>query len=518
MATACHYTHDLTVQRGIMWCTRCGAYTTRQPRALKDRCPTKPASAAAATILRRLRRGLNPTTAGYLERADLRASQTNNPYWHPQFSDSRPTTIPSTSQPSSSDKPHTVSLANASSHTAQSQSRDTGQACVTPRPQPTTFQRDDATASRYLELDRRRQLRQRSGSVEPPVQYYEAGGAPPTKRRLRGKQPPPNATSLQNQRATSGATAAEAAAQTRRDLCAPQAQRPWTTRIDIRRTAVARPCAICAQPCRGQCIGCMQALCIACARARRACVAKEATPSRLHDHHRHVDPHHPAADEAAAAAAHHFPRAATSDGGTVDVTSGRAAAAALSAQGSHRVFHHHPAAEGQHRPTAEAVAPVCHHPRSAIISDRITVAAPGEDAAVARGMHAQHHVDLRRPAAEAARHRLGYACSLHADHWTPAAVFNSARETTAGNGPAARAAYDAAAAMTSAEPRLSSAETFDTVAAGAFYLAQPADDVVVPAVDADVAPAVSSVSTVLRVLARADAHADGFDDGIPARQ
>ncbi len=267
MAATCHYTHSLTTQRGILWCTRCGAYTTRQPRALKDRCPMKPASAAAATILRRLRRGLNPTTAGYLERADVCALQAINPYWHPHFSETRSAAPPPMSQSSTSSETQTTGIPSGLAHADWPQTRDAGEPGSAPRLRPPVHQHGSAAASRYLELDRRRQRREGAGPAEAPAQSTDASGTALPRRRLTGKQPPSTAALRQDERAASEAAAAAAAAEARRAHCTPQAEQPWTARIDIECTAVARPCAICEQPCRGRCVGCRQSLCIACARA-----------------------------------------------------------------------------------------------------------------------------------------------------------------------------------------------------------------------------------------------------------
>ncbi len=60
--------HRVRFSSGVLWCQRCGAYTTRLPRALARECPGQPPSAAAGNVLRRLQRGLMPTTADYLLR------------------------------------------------------------------------------------------------------------------------------------------------------------------------------------------------------------------------------------------------------------------------------------------------------------------------------------------------------------------------------------------------------------------------------------------------------------------
>ncbi len=73
IAQQCHPSHELDATPGFTWCRACGAFTVRMPRALARPCPRGPRSAAQANVLRRLRRGLPPTTAAYAERAVERA-------------------------------------------------------------------------------------------------------------------------------------------------------------------------------------------------------------------------------------------------------------------------------------------------------------------------------------------------------------------------------------------------------------------------------------------------------------
>ncbi len=58
--------HALRQSNGITWCTRCGCYTSRWPRALLLVCHGRPRTVAQANVLRRLQCGLPPTTADYL--------------------------------------------------------------------------------------------------------------------------------------------------------------------------------------------------------------------------------------------------------------------------------------------------------------------------------------------------------------------------------------------------------------------------------------------------------------------
>ncbi len=65
-----HGTHQMEVTRGVHWCRKCGAYTTRWPRVLRRSCRGAPNSEAQANVKRRLSAGLTPTTAHYLGEAE----------------------------------------------------------------------------------------------------------------------------------------------------------------------------------------------------------------------------------------------------------------------------------------------------------------------------------------------------------------------------------------------------------------------------------------------------------------
>ncbi len=64
-----HPSHTMSRLHGILWCTKCGCYTSRWPRELRSACGGRPASEAQQNVRARLERGLPPTTAGYLNKA-----------------------------------------------------------------------------------------------------------------------------------------------------------------------------------------------------------------------------------------------------------------------------------------------------------------------------------------------------------------------------------------------------------------------------------------------------------------
>ncbi len=71
-----HQSHHLRWSAGVTWCERCGFYMSRLPRALRLPCTGAPRSAAASNVLRRLRSGLPPTTAVYLQKGAANESWT----------------------------------------------------------------------------------------------------------------------------------------------------------------------------------------------------------------------------------------------------------------------------------------------------------------------------------------------------------------------------------------------------------------------------------------------------------
>ncbi len=294
IAGSCHQSHRLVNSRGVLWCQKCGAYTTRQPRALKRVCMGKPASESAANVLARLRRGLLPTTAKYLDRASIGGDKDMGPYLLP----ARP--------------PNTVENDGADT-TRQQESDDWCAPCGEPALYPTLGPRGGSAlavasrrtpyqdtghlhhsgsrrgavqllpvdgpgsahcASRYRNLDRRR-MQENTATEQPAADVQVLPSPAPTRRRIVGKQPPSEtSTGLQFRPLDANKS----------ERCWPEANTPWTSRISLERTTTAVPCTLCLRACRGRCTGCNSSLCIDCARARRPCVRSSSSSG-----HHHVD-------------------------------------------------------------------------------------------------------------------------------------------------------------------------------------------------------------------------------------
>ncbi len=292
IAAKCHKTHALSIQDGVLWCRNCGAYTSRQPRSLKQPCPRRPPSEAAANVRSRLARGLPPTTAQYLTGASITVSGSGL-----QEASCSSTRVPMpTTQAQRGDE--FTQVTSAPQRTVEQTERQEPQVChgtVLSQPMdddtmepegghhtPKTAEQSGPQVGRgssptrngltktdaaYLS-SRYRVLDQRRGCVtelpeKGPAALTTTRGSPtayPPRRRITGKQ------SMDTSSVAPVPTEA-----VKKARCNPAATQPWSARIAIGRTAVARPCHTCKNLCRGQCTGCSSVLCISCARARRAC-------------------------------------------------------------------------------------------------------------------------------------------------------------------------------------------------------------------------------------------------------
>ncbi len=67
IAGQCHPSHRTRFLSGVTWCQRCGAYASKRPRTLRAPCAGMPTCEARRNVIRRMRAGLMPTTARYLQ-------------------------------------------------------------------------------------------------------------------------------------------------------------------------------------------------------------------------------------------------------------------------------------------------------------------------------------------------------------------------------------------------------------------------------------------------------------------
>ncbi len=262
-----HHSHSVRSTSGVLWCARCGAYTSRLPRTLRELCKGAPPSAAARNVLRRLRAGLPPTTAAIHQRQQHA--------WKEQVAFAfaalhRP--VPSEDQGSEriSRRPECTGGQGAErqrepvyvrSSSARS-SQDPITSATTPSPSsPTPFARTTASTSTHATP------MTSSGSAAPigrqavPAhrEYSETDEAPLSSLPAFSVAAPSRPERQMVQ----------AAPQT--SWCEPTSTSSWSRRIQTASMAARGKCHLCQAITASICRGCSASFCIACARARRAC-------------------------------------------------------------------------------------------------------------------------------------------------------------------------------------------------------------------------------------------------------
>ncbi len=261
--------HCLRRSSGVVWCIRCGCYMTRRPRALRNPCAGKPASAAAANVLRRLKGGLMPTTAAYLSagRAPRHADEARLDHGDGCGGDNARRT--------SSRAPSVAATPSLGSEMAGTDSSVRQRVAVrgVDRSEGShpTGQHGGARQGDVPEMHRPSRRRARSRTGEP--------GAAAASGDVRSDSIGADARPRDGAASPSGGVAASSsasgtAAQPDRDsvgLCTPAATSPWSRRIRIVAAGSSTECHLCGGPARSLCRGCERRLCVQCARIRKPC-------------------------------------------------------------------------------------------------------------------------------------------------------------------------------------------------------------------------------------------------------
>ncbi len=278
--------------KGIIWCERCGAHSTRFARSLLRPCVGMPTSEAQKNRWRRLILGLTPSTAEYLSSdATLARRGVQEGAGLPGATDG-------------SDLLGSTSVA-AQLLASRALARAT-------REHPALGEEKTGFVGRYLRLPGGPRAAAGSGAVAsdqsslgvPTRGGGEHGGAAATvvnaftdnsndlgtdaadlshsrgvRRRINRKSRPDLAPGP-------GAAVVVAAAGTREQvvssLCAPTSATPWTRRFCLGSSAaltLPMPCNVCRRPCRTSCRGCACRICADCALARRPCILGTSTPT-----------------------------------------------------------------------------------------------------------------------------------------------------------------------------------------------------------------------------------------------
>ncbi len=320
-----HPSHRLRASVGVTWCEACGCFMSRLPRALRKPCAGGPRSAATRTILRRLKRGLPPTTAWYLQKAASEEDwflgfehlhQSTQTRAAPQRPRGTPHTADGstahTSAISSRDAAHDshqhdrgqntqpAALANsgqtcgAASQKAQSRGpanfsdkaiwhRDEVGAAAAP---PSTRARRGVSADRAItgygsSMRAQKGYRrgecgsQRTQSTEPrPSGQADDGdlsGASPVQAVAGGLPTARNAESDNNVAMRSVGTNGMLGNELTTP-CRPTSCQAWSSRFALSSARIHASCNICSALARSRCKGCRRAICVQCAKSRTACL------------------------------------------------------------------------------------------------------------------------------------------------------------------------------------------------------------------------------------------------------
>ncbi len=274
----CHGTHQMRWTHGVVWCCACGRYTSRIPTSLRQACPRRPLSEAGKNVLNRLRRGLPPTTAGYLKRvrnedndreekeaaansthsvnndAGHGATRTDSSqnYWlgiRTEPENSQATSRPQANMPEAGTSPgghHVVEPANMIPTSADVQGGSSSSGTALTSSAILAHLSHAAPTSRITDLDLGNGLR------------------PRPRRRLVGKQAPPGVPGTTPPAAVSARTCMQ-----------PCRTTAWSRRIGFNRLPFPSSCMVCSSDTRTTCSSCSSPLCVVCARARRPCPATE---------------------------------------------------------------------------------------------------------------------------------------------------------------------------------------------------------------------------------------------------
>ncbi len=303
----CHQSHALDWAAGFLFCRRCGAYTSRLPRALRNRCAGGPPSEAAANVLRRLRSNLPPTTADYAERVvqgerqrdetdtwdAARASGLSAPDAcrailgisrkpPPRQEEQGParrrrgtsarTHPPPTVDHDDADVRGDALLPPAPARhgaAAALGDADAEGADVVHRGSGASFHAYPSRSTSSLSAGGPRA--EEASTQALSVGVDAAASQAKCRRRIIGKTPPDRAGSSEAR--SYGASSRSAP----RDACSSYLLPSWTRRVHIASGWMQTECTSCRRPTSSRCRACSAAICVACARESKPCAVGSST-------------------------------------------------------------------------------------------------------------------------------------------------------------------------------------------------------------------------------------------------
>ncbi len=297
--------HRIQFSAGVLWCCRCGAFTTRLPRALRRECPGRPPSASAANVLKRLLRGLPPTTAAYL--ADhgnchhlYRDKDENEARLQRAIGGGSTASVQPAARPAAAAGVHVV---NAPSPRYRDDGDDRGdgdgggrgggtiRSAALQRPAPTPQGQTTLSARAAAALSDETLWQ---ASLRPSGTSQRTGRSNPRNTRAAAAESTGTgagtAVGLQSDhelacprdQPSSSAEVASAEDDERgrlkhlqSRLCNPTSCDSWTARLRLMPTMGTSRCHRCGASARATCKGCNRCLCLQCAKLRRGCIDEE---------------------------------------------------------------------------------------------------------------------------------------------------------------------------------------------------------------------------------------------------
>ena len=209
-----HHSHSLHATRGILWCLRCGAHTSRMPRALKEKCVGHPRSGAYKNVIQRLAKGQLPIE-GHERETAAKGEMRKRPWDEQDHNESNPRKRPR-------------SRPNRETNEMRQDSQTVEGSGDAPR----------------ITSNAMRRLR------EAAIQQI-------TERRVRIRVK--RRRTQENDKHICS------------KMCEILLEQPWTTRVRVNTAAAAVQCRCDGRRTKARCRSCGVAVCISCAKSRRPC-------------------------------------------------------------------------------------------------------------------------------------------------------------------------------------------------------------------------------------------------------
>ncbi len=263
IAHRCHGTHRLHFLTGVTWCSRCGAYASKRPRALRSQCPGMAPTEARRNVLKRLRLGLMPTTAIYLREVRM---------------DSAPAVAlrSCAGEGLAVAPPAHVALDQEDVNARSGDDQPEAGRTTVDHQGP---QQDVRTASPGAEARAASHLQADGDAMSLPGSPFAVGDhdGPPVnivsahdEGRAGAHRPDHGGEAVEDRHRCSAAAPPRPSG----SPCQPRDSDHWSRRLHSTGVVVAARCTICGSLTRTRCKGCLRAVCLGCAKMRARCVTE----------------------------------------------------------------------------------------------------------------------------------------------------------------------------------------------------------------------------------------------------